>query len=84
MALRHQTQSNIFVIALYLQKKLFNAHNATPATHTASANLEALPANHYTNAMIAKSRSIILNATKLSYLSFTLTSAICHGYICLY
>ena len=42
--------------------KQYNARNATRITHTASASLEVPPVNHYINAMIVKSRLIILNA----------------------
>jgi len=50
------------VTAICLQKKRFNARNAIHSIPTASANLAAPPVNHCTNAMIAKNRSIILNA----------------------
>ena len=76
MVLHRQILNNMFVTATYLQKKIFSVHIAIHIIRTASANLEALPANLYTNAMTAKNLSIILNAIKLYYLSLTLTFAI--------
>ena len=59
MVLRHHIQRQGLTTRLTLP---LNAPNAIPQTQNSLANLAAHHANHYTNAMIAKSRSIILNA----------------------